>query len=68
MKAAARCGCPSSTCSSVAISRALLASFLPACLGRGVDVSAVLRQADEQCAGMSPGQALRLGGWVVGLP
>lgn len=48
MEAATRCGCPSSTCSSVAISRALLASFLPACLGRGVDVSAMLRQAGEQ--------------------
>lgn len=47
-EAAAGCRCPSSTCSSVAISRALLAGFLPACLGRGVDVSAVLRQASEQ--------------------
>lgn len=26
-----------------------MAGFLPACLGRGVDVSAVLRQAGEQC-------------------
>lgn len=75
MEAAARCGCPSSTCSSVAISRALLVGFLPACLGRGADVSAALRQAGEQCwhepgAGSAPhrlGGGAGTAGLVVGI-